>query len=98
MKRTETNTKSEPGLPRFYSRQFSFWIFFSSDVQFAYTDNIDLLSGLAIWSLDTPVLFIFNTTNYKYGLVDFNDTLSDDVIDQIIQDIRNSRIQVFSSP
>lgn len=44
-----------------------------NDFQFGYVDNSDLLNGIAIWTLQTPLLFIFNTTSYTYSLFDLVD-------------------------
>lgn len=60
------------------------------DFQFGYVDNSDLLNGIAIWTLPSPLLFIFNTSSYTYA---FQEVVSNEsgnkaaVIDLDIQEL-----------
>jgi hypothetical protein len=60
-----------------------------------------LLNGIAIWSLKTPVLFILNTTNFKYGLVYFDNTTepSESDFNDVLNSLKSGKIEVnnFSS-
>lgn len=69
----------------------------SSQFQFGYVDNSDLLSGVAIWTLAQPILFIFNSTSHKYSLVellDENKKVIDLDIEKLLNDIRQNKLEV----
>jgi len=70
---------------------------YHKEFHFGYTENIDLLSNIAIWSLSSPVLFILNSTNYEYTLIDVVDEknrMIDLDYDKLLDDLRNNRLQV----
>jgi hypothetical protein len=72
---------------------------YHKEFHFGYTENIDLLSNIAIWSLSSPVLFVLNSTNYEYTLIDVVDQknrMIDLNYDQILDDLRNDRLKVDS--
>jgi len=68
-----------------------------NDFQFGYVDNSDLLNGIAIWTLQTPLLFILNTTSYTYSLFDLIDEKNKAVLEidiqEILDDIRLNKIE-----
>ena len=71
--------------------------FFFSEFVFGYSENHDLISGIAIWSLPTPCLFILNTTSFTYNLVyflDSNNQVKEVNIDKILDDFRNNKLEV----
>ena len=71
--------------------------FYHKEFQFGYTDNNDLLSGIAIWSLSSPVLFIFNATSHTYSLIDVVDEKKQPILidlDQILDGVRENKIEV----
>ena len=56
-----------------------------------------MLSGIAIWSLSSPVLFIFNATSHTYSLIDVVDEKKQPItidIDQILDSVRENKIEV----
>jgi hypothetical protein len=70
---------------------------YHKEFHFGYTENIDLLSNIAIWSLSSPVLFVLNSTNYEYTLIDVVDEknrMIDLDYDRLLDDLRNNRLQV----
>jgi hypothetical protein len=72
---------------------------YHKEFHFGYSENIDLLSNIAIWSLSSPVLFVLNSTNYEYTLIDVVDEknrMIDLDYDRILDDLRNNRLQVDS--
>ncbi|CAF0717772.1 unnamed protein product [Brachionus calyciflorus] len=71
---------------------------YHDDFIFGYSENHDLINGIAIWSLSTPCLFIFNTTSYTYSIVYFLDRdnkVMDFSIDQILDDIKNNKLEIY---
>lgn len=71
---------------------------FRKEFQFGYTENDELLSSIAIWTLTSPVLFIFNSSSHQYALVEFLDKKNKIVefdIAKILDDIRNHDIEFF---
>lgn len=72
-------------------------MFYLREFQFGFTENNELLSSIAIWSLESPVLFIFNSTSHQYALVEFLDSKNKIIefdISKILDDIRDNRIEV----
>lgn len=72
---------------------------YHSKFQFGFTENQDLLNGIAIWTLSCPTLFILNSTSYEYSLVDLIDyddssLLSVD-IEKILNDVENFNLTVY---
>lgn len=68
------------------------------EFQFGFTDNHELLSGIAIWSLSMPSIFIFNTSSHMYSSIDIFNSTNDQIlvdIDQILNDIRTQKMQVY---
>lgn len=75
-------------------------IAYNKKFHFGYTENHDLLNGIAIWTLSCPVLFILNSTNYEYSLVDLidynnNNTVLDVDIDKILSNVTSGNLTVF---
>ncbi len=46
------------------------------EFQFGYTDNSDLLNGIAIWTLNTPIVFVYNVSSHTYNIIDLIETVS----------------------
>jgi hypothetical protein len=73
-------------------------ITYKNKFQFGYTENQDLLNGIAIWSLPCPILFILNTTSYEYSIVELidptNNSLLNIDIDKVIDKINHESINV----
>jgi len=69
----------------------------SREFQLCHTDNTELLSSLAIWTLNTPTLFALNTSSYQYALIDIDakQFLNDEILDKVLDDIREARIEFF---
>jgi hypothetical protein len=78
----------------FFKRNY--FIFDYREFQFGYTDTTDLLNNVAIWSLEGPLLFVLNSTNYKFSLVYFDrvNLPGNNEIDSVIQDIRDLKLEV----
>ena len=71
---------------------------FKRDFQFGYTDNHELLSGIAIWSLPSPIIFIFNSTSHMYSLIEVVNGTNEQIaidIGQILNNIRERKLEVF---
>jgi hypothetical protein len=67
------------------------------EFQFGFTETSDLLNNIAIWSLQAPILFILNSTDYRYSVIYFNTTkvTDNEDINSIIQNILDKKIEVL---
>lgn len=71
-------------------------LYIKSEFQFGYTENSELLNGIALWTFKTPVLFALNTTSYEYTTFDvINEKGKAKVnFEKIFSDIREKKIEV----
>lgn len=69
-----------------------------SDFLFGYVDNSDLLSGIAIWTLQTPLLFVLNTSSYTYSMFDVIDAERKELLDvdfqEVLDKVRSGTVEV----
>jgi hypothetical protein len=70
----------------------------SRNYQFGFTENKDILNGIAIWTLPTPVVFILNSTSYTYNLIHIvneKNELIDFNVQTIMDNVTSGKLEVY---
>ena len=97
--------KDESKLPQTRKLRQAFKIYsktqkrkYQKEFQFGFTENNDLLNGIAIWTLPRPILFILNTTSYQYALVNLLDSKNKVIefeVENILNDVRENKLEWY---
>jgi hypothetical protein len=64
--------------------------------QFAWTTELDLLNNIAVWTLEEPLIFLYDSTNRKYGIYSLSSVIDQNTgLDPILDYITSNYSQII---